>query len=73
MSTTISESVSSSPIAKVATPKGINTSEVDRQDKSALFSQDDKPTRQTSTAPDNHSSVVSSNSPMEYDKRFVFI
>jgi hypothetical protein len=75
MSTTILEPGSSSSLATSSTPNGIITNEVDRQYKSALISQIDSPTNQSGIAPDNQltASAVSSNSPMEYDKRFVFI
>jgi hypothetical protein len=72
---TILEPVSSS-LASIATnPTGIITIEVDSPDRNALISQEDNPANQSSIAPDTQltASADLSNSPMEYDKRLVFI
>jgi hypothetical protein len=72
---TILEPVSSS-LASIATnPTGIITIEVDSPDRNALISQEDNPANQSSIAPDTQltASEDLSNSPMEYDKRLVFI
>jgi hypothetical protein len=72
---TLLEPVSSS-LASIATnTTGIITNEVDSPDRNALISQENYPANQSSIAPDTQlaASADLSHSPMEYDKRLVFI